>query len=387
MIIERSLYKKIKPYLNSLEAIIITGMRRVGKTFLLKYIYERIETDNKIYIDLENPLNQKYFEEENYEKIKITLESLGLVVKKRAYVFLDEIQHLKKLPSIVKYFYDHYKIKFFLTGSASFYLKNLFTESLAGRKYIFELFPLNFEEFLWFKSSKLKLPPGKITKPLFETFNILYDEYLKFGGFPAVVLKESEAEKKISLEDIFSSYFQLEVLQLSDYRHTKVMRDLILLIAQRSGTRIDISKLARELGISWETANNYISFLESTYFIKLIKPFSLSKDVEIRHSSKVYLCDSGLLNNIAKVDEGKVFENSVFQNLRLKGELNYYQRKDGQEIDFILNKEKAFEVKIASGIHDEKRISRLSSSLKIKDWKIISKKYSDSNNVIFGFMI
>jgi len=127
MIIERNLYEKIKPVIGSPEDIIITGMRRVGKTTLLRYIMNNIVSENKMFLDLENPSNQKYFEEENYDKIVDNLKFLGLDLRKKSYVFIDEIQFVKNIPSVVKYLHDHYKIKFFLSGSSSFYLKNLFS--------------------------------------------------------------------------------------------------------------------------------------------------------------------------------------------------------------------------------------------------------------------
>ena len=144
MLIERDLFLKIKPYLAASGAVVITGMRRVGKTTMLRQIMEEIKSENKVFLDMENPANRKYFEEDNYEKILNNLIFLGLNSGKRGYIFLDEIQFVKNIPSVVKYLSDHYKINFFLSGSLSFYLKNLFYESLAGRKYIFELFPLNF---------------------------------------------------------------------------------------------------------------------------------------------------------------------------------------------------------------------------------------------------
>ena len=210
MIIKRELYNKIKPYLNSKEAIIITGMRRTGKTTLLKFIYDKINSKNKLYLDLENPLNQKYFEQEDSEQIKISLEVLGLNFRQKPFIFLDEIQLVKNIPQVVKYFIDHYKAKFFLTGSASFYLKNLFSESLAGRKYIFELFPFDFSEFLDLKQANLKIPSKhyQINQPIFKTIYRYYDEFLKFGGFPQVIEKKSVKEKKQVLCDIFTSYFQ-----------------------------------------------------------------------------------------------------------------------------------------------------------------------------------
>jgi len=185
MLKERLLFNQIKKYIDSPEAIVVTGMRRVGKTSLIRFIYDKIDSDNKIFLDLENPLNQKYFEEENYETIKSALEFLGIDFTKKSYLFLDEIQLLKNLPSVVKYLIDHYRIKCFLTGSESYYLKNLFSESLVGRKYIFELFPLNFKEFLLFKENNIKLPDNlkTISRPIFNTISNLYEEYLFLAVF------------------------------------------------------------------------------------------------------------------------------------------------------------------------------------------------------------
>ncbi|MFH1846187.1 MAG: ATP-binding protein [Candidatus Omnitrophota bacterium] len=389
MIIERELYSKIKLYLKSPEAIIVTGMRRVGKTTLLRYIFERIVSDNKLMLDLENPIVQKYFEEEDYERIKLNLEIAGINFTKKAYVFLDEIQYVKTLPNVVKYLHDHYEVKFFLTGSSSFYLKKVFTESLSGRKYIFELYPLNFMEFLKLKNKKIMLPEKlvKISENIVNSFSTLYEEYLLFGGFPGVVIKESFEEKKMALEDIFSSYFQLEIANLGDFRNLNIVRDLILLLMQRTGAKLDIQKLSRILGVSRSTIYEYVSFLEGTYFIKLVKPFTKNRDVEIRNASKVYFCDSGLLNNLTRVDEGALFENNVFQNLNLKGELNYYQKKSGVEIDFILNKEEAIEVKIKPTRQDLQRLKRVSEELDIKKAYIVSKKYSTLDDVKYGFLL
>jgi len=393
MLLERKIFKPIWSYLETKEAIIITGMRRTGKTSLLRFIYERIPSTNKIFLDLENPLNQKYFEEINYEKIKSTLEFLGLNFTQKVYLFLDEIQLVRNLPRVVKYLIDHYKIKCFLTGSASFYLRNLFTESLVGRKYIFELFPLDFEEFLLFKGSKIKLPDrkSKITRPIFDTISNLYDEYIYYGGFPEVVLKTNFEEKKKSLEDIFTSYFQLEVLRLGDFRKNEVIRDLILLLLERVGAKLDINKISSELGISRITVKQYISFLEGTYFIKLVRPFSRNRDTEIRKMPKVYLCDSGLVNHFSKISEGNLFENNIFQNLRMRGEINYYQKKSGVEIDFILNKEIGIEVKINPTENDLRKLEKISKKIKLKKFKIFTKDYpsdlSKMKNVEFGFFI
>ena len=386
MVIQRDLYKRIKPYLRSKEAIIITGMRRVGKTTLIRFIFDEIRSHNKVFIDLENPLNRKIFEEVDYEKIKKGFELSGLDFQKNTFIFLDEIQFVSNMPSIVKYFIDHYQVKFFLTGSASFYLKNLFSESLAGRKYLLELFPLNFSEFLKLKDeniTQLKKP----TKFLWQKLYDLYEEYMEFGGFPEIILQKSRPNKIQALKDIFSSYFQMEVKQLGDFKKDEKIRDLILLLAERIGGKLDVQKLAQELGLARETVSQYLSFLEGTYFIKTIRPFSYNKDVEIRTTPKIYFCDVGLANNIAKLNKGSLFEQAVFQNLYLKGEVNYYQRKNGAEIDFILEKTRAYEVKISPSLSDVNKLKKISQGLRIKNFKIVAFNYTELPNTIYGFGI
>jgi len=385
----RLLYNEIEKYLDSPEAVIITGMRRTGKTTLLRFIHDRVESGNKFFLDLENPLNRKYFEEENYENIRSALNVLGISFNKQAFIFIDEIQFVRNLPSVVKYFMDHSKVKFFLTGSASYYLKNLFAESLAGRKYIFELFPLSFREFLIFKEVNFNIPAdgAQVTKPICDLIAPYYEEYIVFGGFPGVVLKENSDEKNRSLDDIFTSFFQLEVLQLGDFRRNNVMRDLMLLLAQRSGSKLDILKLSSELGVSRHTLNTYISFLEGTYFIQTIKPFSKGRGTEIRKMPKVYLCDSGLANRLARLDGDTLFESSVFSNLRLKNEVAYYQKKSGVEIDFVVDKKVGYEVKVSPRGQDVVKLQGLCTALELSECAIIAKNFNKLDNIIYGFMV
>src|SRR6266542_2062468 len=118
MLFERQIFRKLKGEINTKEITVITGMRRVGKTTALRYLYDLVESKNKVLLDLENPINRKVFEEENYDSQK-------------AYIFLDEVQNLPELSRVAKYLYDHFDIKFVLTGSSSYYLRNLFPESLA----------------------------------------------------------------------------------------------------------------------------------------------------------------------------------------------------------------------------------------------------------------
>lgn len=386
--IERKLLKSVLAQVETPEAVVVTGMRRAGKTTLLRQVFDRLETKNKLFLDLENPLNQKYFEGDDYEAILYKLSALGLTTKERACVFLDEIQFCRNIPSVVKYFIDHHQTKFFLTGSASYYLKNLFSESLAGRKHLFELFPLDFEEFLLMKGSSLKVPTGRIlSRDMYETFASLYCEYVEFGGFPGVVAKASAQEKRAALEEIFSSYFNKEVLQLGDFRKNQAVRDLMSLLMQRVGSRLDMQKLASELGISRLTLKDYLAFLEGTYFFSFVRPFSTSKDTEIRAAPKIYCVDSGFVHQLTRADFGHTFENALFHQLRGRGEINYYQRKSGVEIDFIVNREQAFEAKIAADERDSATLKRVAGELRMKEAHLVSYKYSEAKDVLYGFQV
>jgi predicted AAA+ superfamily ATPase len=388
MIYPRKVLQEIMKYIESKEIIVLTGMRQVGKTTLYRIIFDSINSDNKIFLDVENPIDQKVFEEEDFNNIVRNFERLGIDSKKKMYTFIDEIQAMPGIVKAIRYLYDNYDIKFFITGSSSFYLKSLFTESLAGRKFLFEMFPLDFEEFLIFKNQKRQFYEDFEEKDkqknfiIYEKLKRFYDEYLEFGGFPAVVLAENVEEKKMKLKDIFKSYFEKDIKILADFKDIRAMRELILLVMQRCGSKLEITKLASEIGVSRETIYSYLNFLEGTYFILLVTPFSRNVDREVSGSRKIYLCDNGLLNNFSKVSEGSLFENAVFLNLKKYGKINYYQKRTGGEIDFIINKEIAIEVKLKGTESDLKKLERISASLDIKDYYLITKDFSNEKGFI-----
>lgn len=385
----RKLLTAIGKQIPEREIIVLTGMRRVGKTTLLKMLFDKIDSDNKVFLDLENLINQKIFDEVDYNNIWNNLSPFGISKNDKAYIFLDEIQTFPQIVSVVKYLYDHYDVKFFLTGSSSYYLKNLFPESLAGRKIIFELFPLDFEEFLIFKENPVSFPNSFIEKEenrnyiVYEKCKKYYDEFLIFGGFPQVVLAKNEDQKKIFLNDIFTSYFEKDVKSLADFKQINAFRDLIFLLMQRIGSKLDISKLASALNLSRHTIYSYLSFLEQTYFISLITPYSKSVDREISGTRKVYACDSGFVNLFARVDGGNLLENAVYNCIRQFGSVKYYQKRSGSEIDFLIPELNiALEVKTKADQRDINKLAGLADKLDYKECYVISKEFVDLKNVI-----
>jgi predicted AAA+ superfamily ATPase len=179
---------------------------------------------------------------------------MGLNLTQPCIIALDEIQLLENLPSVIKYLYDTYHIKFIVTGSSSYYMKNLFSESLAGRKRIFEMYPLSFKEFLQFKN----VPVTDYSKYAWKSFNKAwfnkckdyYQEFIGYGGFPEVVLEENEKDKLELLKDIVNSYIELDVKLLADYSISEDLYKLVELLASRAGNKVDFTKISSVTGIN-----------------------------------------------------------------------------------------------------------------------------------------
>jgi len=387
----RKIEAQLKKNMRGAQALIVTGMRRVGKTTILQELYKAV-SDNKIWFDFENPLDVKYFEDIDYNDIYRNIVQKGnLNAQRRAYVFIDEVQRYPEISKIVKYLIDHYKVKFILTGSASYYLKNLFPESLAGRKIIFEMYPLDFEEFLVFKKEENeryeKIKNKKhITELDYKLYDRYYAEFMEWGGFPEVALANGNLAKQQLLEDIFGSYYQQEIMSLAGYRKGHKVRDLMMLLAARVGSQLDVLKLSQELQIQRTTVYSYLAFLQDTYFIHLVSRLSRSIDREVSGTQKVYFCDNGILKVMARVSAGQMLENAAYNQLKAKGNISYFRKKSGTEIDFILNKKIAYEVKRTASPVDAHNLVRIRRLAKLKKGFVISQQYVkvERGDILFG---
>ncbi len=300
---ERIIFKELKQHLLKPQITVITGLRRVGKSTALKFLLSEVNHQNKTYIDLEKIENRILFSEKSYASIESGLRSLGLDLTKECVIAVDEIQLVPTSVSVVKYFYDTYGVKFLLTGSSSYYLKNHFSESLAGRKRIFEMFPLTFQEFLTFKGQPnleiLALNQILYNEFIYARYKPLYEEYIQFGGFPEVVLATTNEDKIAYLKDVINAYIELDIKLLSDFKMSNELYKLIQLLASRVGSKLDISKLSSISGINRNKISDYLELLEYTYFIDRVPPFTKNKDKEISGQAKLYLADTGVLQILA----------------------------------------------------------------------------------------
>jgi predicted AAA+ superfamily ATPase len=326
-------------------------MRRIGKSTAVKYLLENVGHSNSLYLDCERVEIRVLLNQPNYEDIREALTLRGLDFSHPCVIAIDEIQLVSSLPSLIKYLYDTYQVKFIVTGSSSYYLKNTFSESLAGRKRIFEMHPLSFREFLEFKQEWRNNFAEQAWRPFqkawYNQVRDRYEEYIAYGGFPEVVLEKNAKDKKELLLDIINSYIELDVKILADFTVSEELFKLTKLLAARSGNKIDQTKLGSVSGISRQKIANYLVLLEQTYLIYQIPPFTRNIDKEISQQKKLYFADTGLLRVLAEnqLSSGQIFENAIAAQLKPLGDLQYYQKKSGQEIDFIFNGNTALEVK------------------------------------------
>lgn len=377
MFFERSLYAELKEHLNRPQITVLTGMRRTGKTTLVKQLMTDSAMSQTLYIDLERIDNRLLWTETNYEVIVQVLTQRGLRFDEPVLLALDEIQLVPNLPSVLKYLYDTYAIKFIVTGSSAYYLKNQFTESLAGRKKLFEVYPLSFGEMLTFRG----IQAGPLTyeqaacfvRAEYERLKNYYEDYILFGGFPEVVLADKAADKQDLISDILSSYINFDILTLSDIRDPANLYKLIKLLAVRVGTKIDVAKLTSLVGLARQTVENYLNLLEQSYLIRTVPVLANSPDREIVKARKLYFLDNGIASLAGDLGSGARFENAVFNQLLHRGEVAYYQLKSGREIDFVVDKAVGMEVKETAAEGDLKQVKSLGQNLALSQHYVVGR--------------
>lgn len=379
MFYKRKIYTELLSHAQTPLVTVLTGMRRTGKTTLVQKLLLDLPNKNSLYMDLQRPDNRELFSQKNYEAIRESFIAQGLSTDEPMIIALDEIQLAPESPSAIKYLSDHHKIKFIVTGSSSYYLKNLFSESLSGRKKLFELHPLDFGEFLTFKNisfSQTDWKKGLFNVSEYNRLSSYYEEYIRFGGFPQVVLAQSESEKRDLLLDIMSSYVNIDIRSLADFSDERNLYSLAKLLAGRIGSRVEYSKLSRLTGISRPTVTNYISFFEKTYLINTVPVYTKSVNREIVKSRKLYFCDTGLANTLAELSSGAQFENTLFNQLARIGQIQYFALKTGHEIDFILDENLAIEAKETPLEGDLTHLTHMTTSIQIPDFRLVGRHQS-----------
>ncbi len=351
---ERKVINKISKFLNSKEIIVLHGARQVGKTSIMLYLMEKLKKrakarDNIFYFDLEI---LRYLELINsgFEEFYNYLINKGYKKNKKAFVFIDEIQYLNDPSKFLKLFHDNFssRIKLIVSGSSSFDIKKKFKNSLVGRTVNFEIWPLDFEEFLLFKNKKYDLSVKNLPTAINEELVNLYKEYAIYGGYPGIVLENSVEKKDIYLNQIIDTYIKKDIRDIANIRNIDKFNKLIRVLASQTGNLINILELANTVNVSRQTIEEYLFLLENTYIIKLITPFYKNLRSELFKTPKIYLIDHGIANLLTfkvfpEIIAGNIFETAVFSDLlksHKKREVYFWRTSNQQEVDFIIDNNK-----------------------------------------------
>lgn len=356
------------------QAIVLLGARQTGKTTLLQRIFP-----DALYLLIDNEQTLKTLE--TYD-----INTYKQIIGTSKQVIIDELHLLSDPGRAVKIIYDQIQdIQLIVTGSSALHIKNKSTESMAGRKIEYKLFPLTFSEYLVQKEIDKTLnysileningsnnPKAKLFSP-----SEILDHVLLFGLYPeAINLPEP---RKYLLELADSAIFK-DIVELNLIENRSKAKDLLKLLAYQIGNLISYSEIGNKLSLDRRTVEKYIDIFEQSYLLFRIYPYSNNKRNEIGKTPKIYFNDLGLRNALIdnfdaspyRSDIGAMFENFIMSELQkvisykdLDYSLNYWRLKSGSEVDVILSNSKdlyGLEVKLTNGTVSTAFVNRYPNS-------------------------
>jgi len=351
MVIKRRLLNGVIQHLKKKEISLLVGPRQAGKTTLMAQMQDHLKGKGEapLFFSLDFERDMPYFVSQKALLDKIRLE-FGL---HKGYVFIDEIQRKENAGIFLKGLYDmNTPYKFIVSGSGSLELKERVHESLSGRKRMFALNTLSFQEFINHKTEY------KYEDRLDNYFEInktegqsLLVEYLNFGGYPRVVLEETLREKLMTMDEIYRSYIDKDIGCLLRVERIDAFGNMIRFLAAQAGNLVNQNELSSTLGISVQTVKNYIAYAEKTFVISRLTPYFRNIRTETSKSPIIYFNDIGLRNfsigqfggAVRLADMGFLFQNLIYLLLCERdghegSTLHFWRTKDKAEVDFIINR-------------------------------------------------
>jgi predicted AAA+ superfamily ATPase len=329
-LITRELFPAIFQSLRSPECIVITGIRRCGKSTLHQQLRAALKV-NSFYLSFEDE-RLISFRVEHFELLhEVMLELSGESI----HFFLDEIQNVRGWERFVRRMQDG-GAKFIITGSNASLLSSELGTKLTGRHLSFELFPFSFREFLAYKKGKIPAHGVITTKERAEVIRA-YEAYLQHGGMPGYLLT-SRAEYLKSLYDDVIFRDIVARYKLSD---AMTIREVGVYLATNAACRFTYNSVAKALEIkSSHTVKKYVYYLENSYLFFQLMQFTASLKQSLRSPKKNYSIDLALqrmLSLATSKNLGAVLENLIFLHLKRKyRDIWYYVTADGYEVDFLV---------------------------------------------------
>ena len=341
-LVRRETQEIIRPYIKQKEAIIITGVRRSGKSSLMRLISNDIikeydvPIDNIVYLNFDD---ERFidFSYNDFEPLYETFIELYHPQGKK-YIFLDEIQNIKGWERWVNRLYEFEDIKIFITGSNATIISSEIATALTGRNRQLTCYPFSFREFLTLRSFKFNRNDVFLREKKVRIKN-LFKEYIELGGFPEVLKNKDNTLLEQYLKDIVYR----DIIARYNIRNMKEIRELILFLCSNISKTHSYKNLKELIEVkSLNTIKNYLEFLENVYLFFRIDLFDFSIKKQIYNPSKIYSIDSALSRSVAfkfSQDSGHIYENFVFvEFLRRNKELFYWKSKRGKEVDFLIKK-------------------------------------------------
>jgi predicted AAA+ superfamily ATPase len=284
---KRRIFDEIVRYIDKRQIVLLTGLRRVGKTTLMYQIVEELIKKNT------DPYRILYF---SFDEMRYDLEEIikqyetdvlqNDIAKKKVYVFLDEIQKLDGWPSKIKLLYDsNPKLKIFLTGSAQITMWQGTRESLAGRFFDFMIKPLDFEEYLDFKEVAIDKRREKIFEKDLKRHMAVF---LKTGGFIEALEMDESMRRKYLKESLLERVIFVDVPQTFKLDLPELLMKLLTITASRPGFYLDYKNLSNDLNVDQRTIANYISYLEYALFLQKLYNYSRNLLTSEKKAKRLY---------------------------------------------------------------------------------------------------
>ena len=351
----REINEKIKSeLLKDDKVVVLLGPRQVGKTTLLKNQFPEAT-----YINLELGNYIDIFNTRELSKINKVL-NLGTDSNTKEVLILDEVQRLDDPGLVAKVIHDELKnVKLIISGSSALEIAHKASESLAGRKRSYLLYPLSFKEKL---SQENKLSSNQSTNITEEI-----KEAMLYGFYPELLNINSRSDKKEYLKELVDSVIMKDIYYLNLVKNTKNIISLLTLLAYQIGQQINVTELSSRIGIARATVEDYLSILKKTFIIFTLAPYTKKRRDEISKMEKVYFYDLGLRNALIndfslpeyRRDYGNLFENFVITEFIKQNSYNdldkkfyYWRTKWGTEVDLVATKDdklEAIEIKTRKG--------------------------------------
>lgn len=331
---------ELERYLRGNEIVIISGIRRCGKSSLLKLIAGQLE-GVKFYVDFDD-IRLSDFEVKNFQDlqdlvIELYREELDKSETGQVYYFFDEIQNVPLWERWLNNLYKKGK-KVFATGSNSQLLSSEISTYLTGRNKVLKLFPFSFMEFLRLKGVKIEkyeLESDLLTSSRKAEIFSYFLEYFESGGFP-LVLKSGDLELS---RGYFEDILKKDILVRYNIKEARALKDLALFLISNVGRVYSYPTLKNITGIkSLSTIKNYLDYFRNVFLLYQLPRFDYSLKKQKVSSSKIYTIDNSFLKTVAfnfSENKGQRLENLVFVEL-LRREKELYYHFEKKECDFVL---------------------------------------------------